>query len=189
MERGVTDAEKLIATRAVRGVADGVVRVALVSFLTALGLSPFQVGAVVTGTLLGSAALTLGVGLLGYRLSRKGILLGATVLMAATGLGFAGLTSFWPLMVVAVAGTLNPSAGDVSLFLPTEQAALANTASGPARTITFAWYNLAGSFAGAAGALLSAGPPVGAPLGDLPLLLAQRTAFPVFAAFGVVPAG
>ena len=33
-------------------------------------------------------------------------------------------------MIVAVVGTLNPSSGDVSLFLPTEQAALAHTASG-----------------------------------------------------------
>ena len=47
--------------------------------------------------------------------------------MAFTGLGFAGITTFWPLMIVAVAGTLNPSSGDVSLFLLTEQAALSHT--------------------------------------------------------------
>ena len=51
--------------------------------------------------------------------------------MALTGLGFAGLTAFWPLMIVAVAGTLNPSSGDVSVFLPTEQAALAHTVGRP----------------------------------------------------------
>ena len=61
-------------------------------------------------------------------------------------------------MLVAVAGTLNPSSGDVSLFLPTEQAALAHTADGPARTLAFAWYNLAGTLAGAFGALLSGVP-------------------------------
>src|SRR5262249_36550460 len=146
---------KILVTRAIRGVADGIVSVALVAYLTELGFGAFQVSAIVTATLLGSAAVTLGVGLLGHRLSRKRILLGPTALMPATGLGFAGLTSFWPLMIVAFAGTLNPSAGDVSLFLPTEQAALAHTATGPARTLAFAYYNLAGSFAGALGSLLS----------------------------------
>jgi MFS family permease len=151
----VSDARKLILTRALRGLADGVVSVVLATYLTDLGFSPFEVGTIVTGTLLGSAAVTLGVGLIGHGLSRKRILIGACALMVATGIGFAGLTSFWPLMIVAVAGTLNPSAGDVSLFLPTEQAALAHTAEAAARTMTFAWYNLAGSLAGAFGALLS----------------------------------
>jgi hypothetical protein len=40
--------------------------------------------------------------------------------MAATGLGFATLTSLWPLLLVAFMGSLNPSGGDVSVFLPLE---------------------------------------------------------------------
>src|SRR3954470_1186576 len=131
MFRAVTDARKLLLTRGVRGLADGVVSVALATYLTGLGFSAFAVGAVVTGTLLGSAAVTLAVGLLGYRWSRRRVLMGATALMALTGLGFAGLADFWPLMIVAVVGTLNPSGGDVSVFLPTEQAALAHTVAGP----------------------------------------------------------
>jgi MFS family permease len=173
----VTDARKLLLTRAIRGLADGLVSVALAAYLTDLGFGPFAVGAIVTGTLLGSAAVTLAVGLLGYRLSRKRILLGATALMALTGFGFAGFTSFWPLMVVAVAGTLNPSSGDVSLFLPTEQAALAHTAAGPARTLSFAWYNLAGSLAGALGALVSGVPALLASHWRISLLIAERGVF------------
>ena len=173
----MTDARKLLLTRAIRGLADGLVSVALAAYLTDLGFGPFAVGAIVTGTLLGSAAVTLAVGLLGYRLSRKRILLGATALMTLTGLGFAGFTSFWPLMVVAVAGTLNPSSGDVSLFLPTEQAALAHTAAGPARTLSFAWYNVAGSLAGALGALLSGVPALLASHWRISLLLAERGVF------------
>src|SRR4051794_38166175 len=149
----MSDARKLLFTRGVRGLADGVVSVALATYLTHLGFNAFEVGAMVTGTLLGSAAVTLAVGLLGYRWSRRRVLLGAALLMMLTGVGFAGLAAFWPLMIVAVAGTLNPSSGDVSVFLPTEQAALAETAAGPARTTVFAWYNLVGSLAGAAGAL------------------------------------
>src|SRR5215831_16739117 len=175
-------------TRAIRGLADGVVSVALAAYLTELGLGPFRVGAIVTGTLLGSAAVTLAVGLLGYRLSRRRILLGATALMAATGLGFAGLTAFWPLMVVAVAGTLNPSSGDVSLFLPTEQAALAHTAVGPARTEAFAWYNLAGSLAGALGALLSGVPAFLASHRHLSLMTAERAVFLFYGACALLAA-
>jgi MFS family permease len=180
----VSDARKLILTRAIRGLADGVVSVALATYLTDLGYTPFEVGALVTGTLLGSAAVTLGVGLLGHGLSRRRILVGASLLMVATGIGFAGLTAFWPLMIVAIAGTLNPSAGDVSLFLPTEQAALAHTAQGSARTMSFAWYNLAGSLAGALGALLSGLPSMLA-RGAHALVLGDRAIFALYSASAV----
>jgi len=63
----MTDARKLFVTRGVRGLADGVVSVALATYLTQLGFGAFQIGAIVTGTLLGSATVTLGVDLLGYR--------------------------------------------------------------------------------------------------------------------------
>jgi MFS family permease len=184
----VTDAHKLMLTRAVRGVADGVVSVALASYLTGLGMGAVRVGAIVTGTLLGSAAVTLGVGLLGYRLSRRRILVAAAALMALTGIGFAGLTAFSALMIVAVAGTLNPSAGDVSVFLPTEQAALAETASGPERTTAFAWYNLAGGLAGALGALASGLPAAAAKRWGVSLLQAERGVFVFYAAAAVAAA-
>ena len=48
--------------------------------------------------------LTLATGLLGHRMGRRRVLLGASALMLATGLGFLGVTAFWPLLVVAVAG-------------------------------------------------------------------------------------
>jgi MFS family permease len=184
----MTDARKLLVTRAIRGLADGVVSVALATYLTHLGFSALEVGAVVTGTLLGSAAVTLAVGLLGYRWSRRRVLLGASMLMMLTGVGFAGVTDFWPLMIVAVAGTLNPSAGDVSVFLPTEQAALAETVGGPARTMAFARYNLVGSLAGAAGALLTGIPAAVAVHLGVPLVRAERGVFVLYAASAVIAA-
>ncbi|HMK71740.1 MAG TPA: hypothetical protein VK454_00290, partial [Myxococcaceae bacterium] len=60
------DARRLLWTRGLRGFADGAVSVLLASYLTGLGFTPVQVGAIVTGTLVGSAALTLLVGLLGH---------------------------------------------------------------------------------------------------------------------------
>src|SRR5262245_38915128 len=102
------DAGRIVIGRTVRGFADGFVSVLLAQYLTNLGFTPVQVGAIVTGTLLGSAALTLAVGLQAHRLRVRTLLLLAPVVMFATGIGFGVLIWFWPLLVVAVLGTLNP---------------------------------------------------------------------------------
>jgi MFS family permease len=143
----------LLVSRALRGFADGAVSVLLVGHLAKLGLSTFEVSAIVTGTLFGSALLTIAVGLAAARLRVHRVLFGACALMVATGIGFANLTAFWPLFVVAVVGTLNPSSGDVSVFLPMEQTLVAGAAEGSARTTLFARYSLVGTLAGALGAL------------------------------------
>src|SRR5438552_1329265 len=147
--RALGDAHRIVLIRGLRGFVDGFVSVLLAGYLSRLGFTPVRIGAIVTGTLLGSAALTMALGLGGHRMERRPVLVGASLVMLATGIGFAGLTAFWPLLVVAVLGTLNPSAGDVSVFLPTEQAALAQTTPAGERTRLFAWYNVAGNFAGA----------------------------------------
>src|SRR5262249_4666996 len=148
--------------------------------------TPFEVGAIVTGTLVGSAALTVALGLVGHGISRRRVLLGATVLMLATGLGFTGFTDFWPLLVVAVLATLNPPAGDVSVFLPTEQAVLAEIAPAPHRTRLFASYNVSGNFMGALGALASGVPVVVARAHGLDVVRAERWGFVVYAFVAVV---
>ncbi|HEX6836417.1 MAG TPA: MFS transporter [Polyangia bacterium] len=182
------DARILLTTRVIRGFSDGVVAVVLAGYLTSLGFTPLAVGAIVTGTMLGSAALTLVVGLWGGRFNRRRVLLGACALMFATGLGFAGVTSFWPLFVIAVVGTLNPSSGDVSVFLPTEQAVLAQAAAPVDRTALFAWYNLAGSLSAAVGALASGIPAWLAHRHHVALHQAERWAFIVYAATALVAA-
>ena len=148
------DAPRLVVARGLRGFADGMVSILLASYLTDLGFSAGEVGVLITGTLLGSAALTLAVGMLGGRLAPRHVLLAASGLMLITGLGFAGITTFWPLLLIAVVGTLNPSGGDVSVFLPVEQAMLSGTIQSQRRIALFARYNLAGIFCAALGALL-----------------------------------
>ena len=56
--------------------------------------------------------------------------------------GFSASPRIVPLVVIAAVGTLNPSAGDVSVFLPTEQAFLAGHADGADRTRLYAIYNV-----------------------------------------------
>ena len=147
------DAPRLIGTRAARGFADGIASVLLASYLSRLGFTPVQIGAIATATLFGSALLLLLVGLLGHRFPRREVLLACAALMCLTGIAFYLATDFWALLAVAFVGTLNPSSGDVTLFLPTEQAVLAEAAEAKDRTTLFAWYNLAGAFAGALGSL------------------------------------
>ena len=182
------DARHLLVTRALRGFADGLVSVLLAGYLIRLDFTPFQVGAIVTGTLLGSAALTTAVGLAGQGVERRRVLLFAALLMLATGLGFAGLSAFWPLLLVAVVGTLNPTAGDVSVFLPVEQAVLAETVRGSERTAVFAWYNVAGTLAGGFGALASCVPEMAARLGGIDPLAAERGGFLFYAVVAAVVA-
>jgi predicted MFS family arabinose efflux permease len=171
-----------------RGFADGAVSLLLVSYLTALGFNAFQVGAIVTGTLLGSAALTLFVGLMGSRWGRRKLLLGSCALMVATGLAFAGFTRFWPLMVVSVVGTLNPSSGDVSVFLPVEQAVLSDTVGSADRTAIFAWYNLSGTIAGSLGALASSLPLIVARNFGWDLVTAERSGFVTYSLIALIAA-
>jgi MFS family permease len=149
------DAKRLILTRALRGLGDGFVSVYLANYLQLLGFSGIQIGAIVTAMLVGSAVFTLLAGLASHRISTRRVLFVAALLMGFTGAGFASISGFWLLFFVAFVGTLNPSAGDVSVFLPTEQAILAGEASTKDRTALFARYTLSGSLFGAFGALMN----------------------------------
>jgi len=148
----------LLVARALRAFADGYMAILLPAYLLAIGLGTLEVGVVATATMLGSALATVAVGAWGHRFRSRRLLRGAALLMALTGLGFAACSSFWPLLVVAFVGTLNPSSGDVSVFLPLEHARLAGAARGHARTSLFARYSLLGAVASAIGALAAAVP-------------------------------
>jgi MFS family permease len=173
-------AERLVLARAIRGAVDGFASLVLVAYLEHLGFSPAAIGALVTATLLGSALLTLAVGLAGARLRARAVLLGACALMLFTGLGFAGCSALWPLLAIGFAGTLNPSEGDVSVFLPTEQSLLAEAVSGAERVALFARYNLAGALAGALGSLAAGAPELCAGALDVSRGAAFRAAFVIY---------
>ncbi len=177
----------LLTSRGLRAFCDGYVAVLLPAYLQALGFGIFETGLLSTLTLAGSAVATLAVGALGHRVTQRRLLLGAAVLMAATGLAFSTLSSFWPLAVVAFIGTLNPSSGDVSVFLPIEHARLADIApDSDTRTRLFARYSLTGSLCAAFGALASGLPSFGVAHLGLTLPGALRCMFAAYAAVGVV---
>ena len=179
-------ARTLITGRALRGFVDGSVAVLLPAYLLALGHSEFDVGVIGTVTLAGSAIATLAVGAFGHRAAPRTLLLGAALLMAATGLAFASFAAFVPLLVVAFVGTLNPGAGDVSVFLPLEHARLAASgASSTERTTLFARYSLAGALAAALGALAAGLPDWIAARAGVARADALRGTFVVYGAIGL----
>ena len=173
----------VLIARGARAFGDGFVSLTLPLYLLALGLTPWHVGLVSTATLLGSALLSLLAGAYATRIGYRRALLAASLLMAATGFAVAGIHAFWPLVIVAFVGTLNPSSGDVSVFLPLEHATLTGAAGAKQRTRVFARYSLVGALGGAAGALFA----------GMPQLLASSLALPrlatlelMFALYGVI---
>jgi len=180
------DVARVFAARGLRAFGDGYVAVLLPAYLLALGLGELEVGVLSTVTLFGSAVSTLALGAFGNRYAQRRLLGLAALLMIATGVGFAGLSSFWPLLVVAFFGTLNPSGGDVSVFLPLEHARLAAASSERSRAAVFARYSLAGYFAGALGALAAAVPDWLATRAVLPQIAAMQAMFLLYAFLGAV---
>ena len=175
----------IFAARALRGFADGLVAVLLPVYLLALGLGGVEVGAIATATLLGSALATLAVGAWGHRWHSKTLMLAAALVMAATGLGFASIHAFVPLLLVAFVGTLNPSSGDVSVFLPLEHAKLAAASDTATRTDLFARYALTGALCAALGALASGLPERAVALAGVDKLTALRSMFVLYGLLGL----
>lgn len=178
------EARLLLAARGLRAIGDGLVSLLLPVYLLELGHGAFETGVIATATLAGSALLTLLVGLHAHRAQGRSLLIGAALLMVLTGIAFAGIEDFWPLLLVAFVGTLNPSSGDVSVFLPLEQAQLARMVGDRDRTALFARYSFVGSIAAAVGALGAGLPEIAAELLGIGLKPALQAAFLLYAGLG-----
>lgn len=179
---------RLLVAKGLRAFGDGFVSLLLPLYLLELGFGALQVGIIATATLLGSGLLTLFVGLHAYRFAQRSLLLAATVLMAATGVGFAVATDFWPLLVIAFVGTLNPSSGDVSVFLPLEHALLSGVVTDKNRTAVFARYSLVGALLAALGSLAAVLPASMASHLGWSVKGSIQAMFAVYAMLGVIAA-
>jgi MFS family permease len=167
-----------------RAFADGFVSLLLPFYLTLLGFSAFEVGVVVTVTLVGSGLLTLAMGLVAHRYGGQRLLLIGAGLMCVTGILLTLAQDFWPLLVVAFVGTLNPTASDATLFSPLEHALLSRSVPAPSRTALFARYSVVGSLVMAFGAQASALPSVVATSGAFDLKSALQGMFLLYAVIG-----
>jgi MFS family permease len=181
-----TDAVRVLAARGVRAFGDGYVALLLPIYLVELGDSPLAIGAIVTSTLIGTALLTLWVGWIANRHSRRLLLIAAAVLMTATGAGFAVITNFWPLLVIAFVGTMNPTSGDASIFVPLEQTVLTQTIAARSRTALFARYSVIGSCATALGVLAAALPDFMSAWAGCTRTAAMQLMFGLYAGLGLL---
>ncbi len=172
------------SARALRDFGDGFVAVLLPVYLTAMGLGALEVGIVATLALFGSALMTLGIGLLGAKTDQRKLLISASCLMITTGLAFAASSAYAVVLLVAFLGTINPSSGSVSIFVPLEHAVLSRSVADESRTRMFARYSLIGALAAAVGALASGSPDVLITMG-VSRLAALKSMFVVYAVLGV----
>jgi MFS family permease len=152
-ERLGRDGNLLFLTRAARMFSYGFLSVVLVLYLAALGFGTARVGLLLTLTLVGDTAISLWITTHADRIGRKTMLMAGAALMTAAGIPFALSGDFTVLLLAATLGVISPSGNEVGPFLAIEQAALSQILPEQRRTAVFAWYNLAGSFATACGAL------------------------------------
>ncbi len=147
------DVPILFTTRSIRLFAYGFLSVILAFYLIEVGLNERAVGLLFTFTLAGDAGISLWLTTSADRIGRRRMLVLGALLMILAGGVF--LLTRNPLLLTAAAiiGVISPSGNEIGPFLSIEQAALTQLVPDQRRTHTFAWYNLAGSFATATGAL------------------------------------
>ncbi|MGE5366287.1 MAG: MFS transporter [Betaproteobacteria bacterium] len=177
----------LYSARALRGFGDGFATIVLPVYLARIGFDPAQIGLVAAAALLGTAVLTLGIGLVAPRHDLRRLLLSGAALMIATGIAFPAFEQIGLLLGVAFFGTVNPSTGDIGVLIPIEHAALAQGAADHDRTRVFARYSLIGALSMAAGALAAAAPQLLTRIG-VSELAALRTMFYAYAVLGIASA-
>ncbi len=174
-----TDARLIIAARGLRSFGYGLLAVLLGVALSAAGLTPVAIGALITVSLVGDFCGTYLIGVYADRWGRRRTLVVLALLMAATGAVF-GLTAVYPvLLVAAFVGTLGTSGSETAPFLPIEQAMLTQTSAPERRTALFARYNLVATCAAAGGALVAGLPDLLTHAG-VPLAIGVRLLFGLY---------
>ena len=143
----------LFSTRMIRLFCYGFLSVVLALYLAEAGLTEGQIGLLFTLTLAGDALITLWLTTSADQFGRKRTLVLGALLMAGAGLAFVLTRNMALLIVAAIIGVISPSGNEIGPFLSVEQAGLTQLVTARRRTQIFAWYNLAGSFATATGAL------------------------------------
>jgi MFS family permease len=181
-----TDGHILFGTRVIRMFAYGFLSVVLVLYLAQLGLDGSVIGLVLSLTLIGDAAISLWMTTSADRVGRRRILIVGAILMIFAGVLFAATDRIVLLVIAAIIGVISPSGYEVGPFLSVEQAALSEIVPDKLRTQVFAWYNLVGSFATAAGALCGGGLTQLLQQAGFTSLNSYRTVLVLYAVMGVL---
>jgi MFS family permease len=180
------DGALLFVTRSARMFSYGFLSVVLVLYLAGLGFREGLIGLLLTLTLVGDTLVSLWITTNADRLGRRAMLVIGAALMTAAGIPFALSGDFTILVIAATLGVISPSGNEVGPFLAIEQASLSQILPDDRRTAVFAWYNLAGSFSSAAGALAGGWAAQFMQGAGMPPLGSYRVLVIAYAAFGLV---
>lgn len=147
------DLPLLFTTRVLRIFAYGLVSVTLALYLNALGFSESTVGLLFSLALFGDIIVSLWITTAADRVGRRRMLVLGAGLIVLAGSILSSTGSLALIAAAAVIGVVSPNGSEIGPFISIEQSALAQIVGDNRRTRAFAWYNLAGSFAAALGAL------------------------------------
>jgi MFS family permease len=142
----------VFVAKAVRTFAYGYLGILLPLYLADLGLSAAGVGAFVTLTLAGSAALTWAVREPAERLGARAALVGLAGLSVLSAVLLLLTHDPWLVVLAAMAGNVAVGAGETGPFLSVEQVIIARAIAPARRTAVLSVYNLLGYGAAALGA-------------------------------------
>ncbi|GAA2881308.1 MFS transporter [Streptosporangium fragile] len=150
----------LLTSQALRGLGYGIAAVQLGAILRLEGLSPAEVGLMLTAILAGTLISSLALARWGDRAGRRRVYAALYGALVCSGITIAFGAPLWLLAVVAMTGALSVEVMESGPFTTLEQVMLASTGR-PQREVVrgFGLYNAVAAVAGTAGALLGALPP------------------------------
>jgi MFS family permease len=155
------DGRLLLAAKLVRSFAYGFLSIILAIYLDLIGFEGFLIGLILTTTLINSVIFTLIASFYSDKIGRRKFLLLYAALMSVSGFIFTVSENYIALVIAAFIGTINITGAESGAFLTIEQAILPQTLKNVRkRNTVFAIYNMAGTFAMAAGVLLVGLPAV-----------------------------
>jgi MFS family permease len=184
------DGRLIIAARIVRAFAYGFLSIVLAIYLKLIGLNDVVIGLILTATLINSVLFTLLASFYADRIGRRKMLIVYAALMSLSGAIFVATDNYVVLIIAALIGTINVTGSETGAFLSIEQALMPQTLSDyKKRNTIFALYNMAGTFAMAAGILLSGLPPILQQQYQITQADAIRPLFLLYSLFGVTLVG
>ena len=184
------DGKLLLAARTLRTFAYGFLSVILAIYLKLVGFEDFNIGLILTATLVNSVIFTLIASFYADRVGRRKILILYAALMSLSGVIFFVTTNYIALIASALIGTINVTGTETGAFLSIEQAALPQTINDiNKRNTVYALYNMVGTFAMSAGVLLSGLPQLIAEQYGLNQIESIRPLFLLYSIIGLAVLG
>jgi len=149
------DGKTVFLEKTIRTVPYGFLGVIFGVYLSQLGFSAFEIGVVLTLTVLSSAFYTFIVSFIADRIGRRRTLIFFALTDFVAGSLLFLSTAWWAPVFAGIVGNMTVGTGEVGPFLSLEQAMLPKTCDSNRRTLAFSVYNLVGYGASSFGALIA----------------------------------